>query len=124
MSLKSTPLPGFPSVFGNKNVQVEEHAGPSSYPTGGEVYDAAHLGWGGFDWVEVAGGTIATATSLPYPAGNTTSGSYIVVVLYTSTAGINGALPSVKLKWFVATTGAEASGDLSAEVVRLFAIGV
>jgi hypothetical protein len=48
------------------------------------------------------------------------SGNYFV--LARSIAGPGGA--SIKLQWFVAATGAEAGAiDLSAEIVRIVAIG-
>jgi len=115
-----TPLPGYPSVFGNKNVEVVEHIGPKSYTTGGEVYDAVHLGWGGLDWVVVPIAALAASQ------GNTYSGTYHVKVVFSTTSAIQGALGSVKLQWFTASAGSEVSSatDLSGEVLRLFAIGI
>jgi hypothetical protein len=115
-----TPFPGNPTVFGNKNVEFLEHVGPKSYPSGGEVYDAAHLGWGGLEWVSAASGNMAVTQGATY------SGTYNVRVIYATTSAIQGALPSVKLQWFVANGGAEVTAaiDLSGEVIRLFVVGV
>lgn len=118
--MNDTPLPGNPTVWGNKKSEVVEHIGPDSYTTGGETFDAKHLGWGGFEWVDLPHGEkVATL-------GNTYSGDYFVRVIYSTTSAVNGVLSSVKLQWFVAATGLEVAGstDLSAEVIRMLVTGV
>lgn len=118
---------GYPDSFGGKRASVFPHRGPTSYTvitegvapalaTGGDLAYATEAGMRYFDHAV---------------GGQSDSGKYFVQVLPTTVSGVilvPGAIPqpgtSVRLKWMVATTGAEAGAvDLSAEIVRLFAIG-
>lgn len=111
------PASGYAQSFGTKQAAVFELAGPSSYPTGGQTVDAATLGWGGFDYVSPGEG-------LSY------SGTYSCKVQYlpvdAAPSAQKGAVGSVKVQWFVVSTGVEAANatDLDGEIVRLFALGV
>ena len=117
--MTDTPLPGNPTVWGNKKAQVLDHVGPNPYTAGGEVFDAVHLGWSGLEWVDLPNGQSTAAL------GNTKSGNYNVRVIYDTASVIDGALSSVKLQWFVAAGGAEAGAiDLSAEVIRMLVTGI
>ena len=118
---------GYPDSFGAKRVSVFPHAGPTSYTvitegvapllaTGGDLVTAIEAGMKYFDGVITLG---------------VDSGKYFVQVIPTTPSGVIAtptALPqpgtTARLKWMVAATGAEAGAvDLSAEIVRLFAVG-
>jgi hypothetical protein len=107
------PLPGY-SVIGNKYIAALEHKGPAVYATGGETITAAQLGWGGIDILAAA----------QYSYSDAATGTYFVQVFFG--VGASGAVASVKILWRVSATGAEvgAGVDLSAEAIRIFALGV
>jgi hypothetical protein len=100
-----TPIAGYPTKVANKNYQVIDHVGPTSYPTGGEAYPASNLNFGGFDSVD---------------AGTDFSGTYQVRTIYNNNP-IGSATPSVLLQWFVISTGLEVGNgvNLSTATVRL-----
>ncbi len=109
------PLPGYDTSFGNKKAMVIDHHGPASYVTGGEVFSARQLGWGGFDFV--VPGNFARVQHLSM------SRNYSVSVAFDTTAV--GAVHGVTITWYNVLGLEVADGtDLSAEVIRLFALGV
>jgi hypothetical protein len=109
-------LPGYPVPISGRQEWVVQHAGPTSYQAGGETFDIAHLNGGGvIDFLEASG--------LSFNASAT--GTYRVSVIYPIGQGASGATGSttVVLQWFNVSTGVEASGNLSAEFIRLRLIG-
>lgn len=101
-----TPLPGYPTKWGNKNVQVIDLVGPNPYTVGGEPFPVSSLNFGGIDFVV---------------GGLSSSQTYVVRALYPA-AGTN---QTVKLMWFIEATGVEAGAiDLSRETVRLLIVAV
>lgn len=122
------PMDGFPDSFGSHRVAVFPHRGPVLYApvvagvapalaTAGDLVQAVECGLKFFEFVT---------------AGLTDSGVYRVECLPTAVSGIVGSnSPSqgqpkatYRLRWVVVATGAQAAAvDLSAEIVRLFAIG-
>lgn len=109
-----TLLPDFPISIGNRRLAVATVSGPSSYtavtpgtpPTGGQALSASQFGMKYLESVSVGFGAGGTHTGYWSPTSTTANGV---------TAGI--------LIWTVANGGAEASGDLSAAVLRVTAIG-
>lgn len=99
-------IKGFPDTWGEHNVPLVDHKGPSSYASGGEVITAPFLGPRIYAFIV---------------GGLTYSGTYRVDAIYGST----GLRSSVNLKWTVASTGQEVAGgvNLSGETVRLLVIG-
>jgi len=118
---------GYPDSFGAKRASVFPHRGPTTYVVIDE--NVAPILAGGGDLV------YANEAGMKYfdhvMGGSSDSGTYFVQVIPTTVSGIvatPGAIPqpgtSARLKWLVAATGAEAAAvDLSAEIVRLFAVG-
>lgn len=107
-------LPGYSTKWGNKNVFSSDHLGPASYQAGGESFTAQHLGWGGVEHVFIDG-----------PSWNANNnGTYFTKVQFPTASA--GARSSVQILWYVAANNAEVGNntDLSAEKVRLLAIGV
>lgn len=106
--MANTILPGYETKFGNKNVIVVDHTGPSNYQQATEdVLNASDFGEGGFD--VVIGSMDTTKT-------------YFVEAIHSNTGG---ALSSLKLVWFVmAGTEVTNGTDLSAKTVRLTLIMV
>src|SRR2546429_393093 len=106
---------GYRQIWGTKQVNIFEVAGPASYPTGGQTVNATDLGVGGMDYMDV--GTYSY------------SGTYKCTVqpLPTSAAPSKQkpAIKSFKILWYVVATNAEVANttDLSGEIVRLIAIG-
>lgn len=116
-------LPGYPTPFGNRYVNITTHNGPLLYAAGGEALNASAFGWGSFDRV---------AGSVSFNANNT--GNYSVQVRYpvgqapaTANNNISGKgnpIPtgsnSVVLVW-LAANGTEAANNtnLTSEFVRL-----
>lgn len=82
-------------------VQLFLYTGPSAYVAGGDSLLPADVGWASFDGVDVLGVAF--------------NGSATRLVGYDYT--------NQKFVWYVPNTGAEASGDLSAYVVRVMLIG-
>jgi hypothetical protein len=110
-----TPLPGYEQPWGSKKAFIGEVFGPTLYAAGGQTINASQLGWGGFDMAMVCGLSV--------------SGVYYGYVqplpIKTTPSLPQSAVSSFKLMWRVLATGAEAGAiDLSAEVMRFFAIGV
>lgn len=116
------PLDGYPTSIGNKVLSVFPHTGPASYTQ--------------MTTNPVAGGdtvTFANEAGMKFAdklhGGKTDSGLYSIEVF------LPAANPSTKLsaapaktavlRWVVVATGAQVAGavDLSAEIVRLEAIG-
>lgn len=95
-NLGNTIVAGYPQPLGTKYILHVDRTGPASYtrvvtgpvPTGGDVFNAADVGMGGFDNVD--------ATM------DTTGQFYAVGIL--PNAGSGNAVPSVILKWFSAVT--------------------
>ena len=70
---------------------------------------------------------VATVGGVTFPVSTVAiSGNFFITVTFGT--GANGAVQSVTVKWYVATTGVEvttvSNTDLSAEKVRLFLLGV
>lgn len=121
------PLDGYPTSFGSSRASVFPHQGPVLYDpvvegvapalaTGGDLVEAVTAGMKYFDFVV---------------GGLSDSGAYRVETAPVAESG-DPANPSklgqpsttYRLRWVVVATGAEAAAiDLSAEVVRLFALG-
>lgn len=115
-------LGDYPDSFGAHRASVIGHAGPASYTQ----LTAAPVAGG--DTVE------AKAAGLKYldallPCGLSDSGTYrveaVVSAGHPTTNKAAAPSPTFKLRWVVVATGAEVAGavNLSAEVVRLFALG-
>lgn len=96
-----------------------DHYGPVSYTTNGEVWPPQSvyggpnsIGLSGLQWVN---------------GGTSESGTYRVIPVFGGTAA-GGSAPnngSIKLKWITISTNTEvvAGVNLSAEVIRLLAVG-
>jgi hypothetical protein len=110
MAQTDFPLPGYEAVLRSKKLEVWDHVGPAAYVTGGEAFSALNLNWGGFDFVDSMLSESGTYFIRAIPNGNPKG----------------QAAQNVQLVWFVSATGAQvgAGTDLSAETVRLFAVGV
>jgi len=121
------PMDGFPDSFGSHRVSVFPHRGPVLYApvvagtppanaTAGDLVNAVEAGLKYFEYVV---------------GGLSDSGLYFVECSPTSVSGVVAtptrlAQPKAtyRLLWIVLATGAQAAAvDLSAEIVRLFAIG-
>jgi hypothetical protein len=128
-NITNAPLLGYPTDFGNKHFSIFDHTGPASYSNigtssgTGDVINASALAWGGFD------------SLLPLFGGYTLSGTYYVKVFTghtTTTPTITQGVQNVRtLQWFTTSAAFGAlstevtnTTDLSAEKVRLEAIGV
>jgi len=121
-------MDGFPDSFGSHRAAVFPHPGPASYTqivegvapalaTAGDTVSAIEAGMKYFEWVG---------------AGLTDSGKFRVETIPTTPSGIVAAPTSIsqpgltyRLRWVVVATGAEVAAlvNLSAEIVRLFAVG-
>ena len=133
MANVNTPLPGYPTDIANKHLEVFDHLGPKSYKnigtngatntSGGDIIKATDLGWGGFDSFVLLFGAY------------TFSGTYFVKVFTgntTTTPTITQGKQSQRvLQWFTTSAAFGAistevtnTTDLSAEIVRIEAIGV
>jgi len=112
------PLHGYPQSIGASVLSILPHTGPASYvqvvhATGvGDSVSGPEAGLKYFDWVS---------------GGLTDSGTYRIEAAPTtaSTSPAGAAAPTYLLKWVVVSSGAEvtAAVDLSAQIVRLMAIG-
>jgi len=123
------PLDGYPTSFGSSRASVFPHQGPLSYTqvtagaapalaTGGDLVEAGpEAGMKYFDYLS---------------AGLSDSGTYRVEAAPTTQSGdpdtpskLGQPGTTYRLRWIVVATGAQTAGavDLSAEVVRLFALG-
>lgn len=115
------PLAEYPDSSGAHKVSVFSHKGPVLYAAlttnpvaGGDTVQAAEAGLKFFDYVHSVGYTDSGLYSVAgvAPAGN------------PSTNKSAAHARSWKLKWTVVATGVEAGAiDLSAQTVRMFAIG-
>ncbi len=115
--MSDTILDGYPQSIGAKRESVIKVTGPSSYtqvsvatpPTGGQVIDAAAFG---LKYIESAEGSLSN------------NGQYGVRVIFDNNP--KQGVTSIRLLWFVASTGAEAAGsaDLDALTVRVRATGI
>jgi len=117
----SQVFPGYPNPPGGKPWSIADITGPTSYtavtngtapaaPTGGQSIAASFFGLTSLAWVA---------------NGMSISGTYLVqAIVVPMSPGVYA--PNVILRWVTAATGAEASGaaNLSAETVRLLALGV
>ena len=129
MANANQPLLGYPTDISNKHLSIFDHTGPSSYANigtssgAGDVIPASALGWGGFDKLS------------PLYGGYTLSGTYFVKVFTghtTTTPTITQGVQTTRtLQWFTTSAAFGAlstevtnTTDLSAEIVRLEAIGV
>lgn len=119
----SRPLDGFPTSLGSNRASVNGITGPSSYTqivpgtppavaTGGQSINAQLFGMKYFDYVV---------------AGLSDSAVYRVECIPGARSGLGpkGATTTYTLRWVVVATGAEAAAelDLSAEIVRILAVG-
>lgn len=118
----SRPLDGYPDSWGAQRASVNGIAGPSSYvaivpgtapavATGGQSINAQQFGLKYFDYVV---------------AGLSDSAVYRVECIPGTRSGLGpkGATTTYTLRWVVVATGAEAGAiDLSAEIVRVLAVG-
>jgi hypothetical protein len=112
------PLHGYPQAIGASMLSILPHTGPASYvqivhATGvGDSVSGPEAGLKYFDWVS---------------GGLTDSGTYRIEAApkTVSTSPQGAAATTYLLKWVVVATGAEvaAAVDLSAQTVRLMAIG-
>jgi hypothetical protein len=110
--MANTVLAGYVTSISDKYEIIVDHTGPVSYTTGGETINASDFGIGGFETVAVH------ALSSPGLNG-------VAVIFSTTAAPTGAAVKTVKLKWFTsATMVTEASGNLSAQTVRLQIRGV
>ena len=111
----------FPCPPGNLPWSVIDIVGPSSYtaitpgaagvaPTGGQAVSCSALGLPvSVIWAQAMGGV---------------NGTYDVVVYLNPFNSLSGSRTGIILQWIVAATGAEAGAvDLSAQTVRIMAIG-
>lgn len=111
-------LYGVDPVNGRSKWNMVDHYGPTSYTTNGEVWPQSPSGGGP--------NALGLASLQWVSQGTTESGTYRVVPIFGGTAGNPAPVKqSIKLKWFVISTGLEvaAAVNLSAEVIRLLAIG-
>lgn len=106
------PLPGYPTKVGQKNLEVADFVGPSSYVNGtGMKILASSLGFGGFEAALVCGQSL--------------SGTYAAKVFWP--AVVAGTFPSPGsqnnffIKIYVVATGSEVNNavDLSGELFRM-----
>lgn len=118
----SRPLDGYPTSFGSSRASVNGITGinpyvaitpgtPPAVATGGQSIKASDFGLKYFDYAV---------------AGLSDSAVYRVECIpgQPSGQGPKGASSTYTLRWVVVATGAEAGAiDLSAEVVRVFALG-
>ena len=120
----SRPLDGYPQPFGYSKGSVFPHAGSADYDpvvetsppgvpvAGGDIVEAVEAGLKLFDYVGWA---------------MSDSGSYYVqpIPLADSSDQVGAPTATWTLRWVVVATGAEAAArdNLSAEIVRLFALG-
>lgn len=102
-----TPLLGYPTKFGNKNVEVIDFTGPDYSLLGGEPFPASNFGWGAFD-IGIG--------------GVSQSGLYRAEVGFQG----DGAQQTAYIVFFELYSGTEVANgtDLSSEVFRLGFIGV
>ena len=116
------PLADFPDSFGAHKGSVFSHTGPASYTqmttgplAGGDTVQAVEAGMKFFDAV--------------IPVGLSDSGVYrvegVAPVGNPSTNKSAAHAQTWLLRWVVVSTGSEAAAelDLSAQTVRLFAVG-
>jgi hypothetical protein len=107
------PSPGAMAV---KIPWIGDHFGPQNYQANGYSLTAFALGMSGFEWVEF------TASS--------NSGNYLVSGILPGGAGNTEfravTYPYVTVQWFYAANGNQVANNtnLSAEQIRLFAIGI
>lgn len=126
----NAPLLGYPTDIANKHLNIFDHKGPTSYANigtssgAGDVINASDIGWGGFDKL-----TVVAAS------GYSMSGTYFIKIFTghtTTTPTFTQGVQNVRtLQWFTTsaafgTVSTEVTNttDLSAEIVRLEAIGV
>lgn len=101
-----TPLLGYPTKWGQKQVETIDYTGPTLYAPGGMSFAASNFGWGGFD---------------SGYGGISQSGNYRAEVRFSG----SGAQQTCKIVIFVMATGLEAGAiDLDAEIFRITLIGV
>lgn len=125
----NAPLSGYPTDISNKHLMIFDHTGPASYANigtssgAGDVIRALDIGWGGYDKLT------------PIVGGYTMSGTYFVKIFTghtTTTPTMTQSIQSVRtLQWFTTSAAFGAlstevtnATDLSAEIVRLEAIGI
>ena len=110
--MANTILPGYVTSISDKYEIIVDHTGPVLYVAGGETINASDFGLGGIETVAIH------ALSSPGLNGAT-------VIFSTTAAPTGAAVKSVKIKWFTtATMVTEASGNLSAQTIRLQIRGV
>lgn len=115
MPQQNAQIPGFPDpVGGRSKLQIVDHRGPKLYAAGGETFPQQSV-YGGPNSLGLAGILFA-------PSGATTEdGLYRLLFQFGGAGAVKG---TVKVKWIVVSTGAEAGAiDLSGSFVRLLVIG-
>lgn len=101
-----TPLLGYPTKFGQKQVETIDYTGPTLYVVGGMEFPASNFGWGGFD---------------SGFGGVSQDGTYRAEIRFEG----SGARQVAKIVIFDIATGLEAAAiDLHAQVFRLMFFGV
>ena len=102
----NTSVKGYVDIWGKHGALPVDHTGPASYVTGGETIKAAQLGLRSIDFL----------THMSWD----TTGLYSVKAHFTGT----GLRTSVLLQWYNSSgTEISAGTNLSAIIIRLFAIG-
>lgn len=123
MSRQSIPCDQYPGpTWPVKEQWVGDHFGPGAsantgnYATGGYNLSSSALGFpGGFEWVQMS---------------YAQSGNYFARALYPANSGNTESravtFANVNIQWFYANNSAQVANntDLSAECVRLLAIGI
>lgn len=106
-----------PGALAVKIPWIGDHFGPQNYQAGGYNLTSFALGLpGGLEWVNFTAGS--------------NSGNYLISGVYPGGAGQNEfrgvTYPYITMQWFYAANGSEVANNtnLSAEVIRLFALGI
>jgi hypothetical protein len=115
MPQQNTQVPGFPDpVGGRSKLQIIDHRGPALYVTGGETFPQQNA-FGGPNSIGLSGVLFAQSGSV------TEDGLYRLLFQFGGAGAVKG---TVKVKWIVISTGAEAGAiNLSGSFVRLLVIG-
>lgn len=115
MAQQNTQIPGFPDAVGGRSkLQIVDHRGPILYTAGGETFPQQSV-YGGPNSLGLSGILYA-------PSGTVTEdGLYRLLPQFGGAGAVKG---TVKIKWIVISTGAEAGAiNLSGSFVRLLVIG-
>jgi hypothetical protein len=112
------PCDGYPAsaALAVKQEYIGDHFGSNSYQIGGYPINCNDVGLNGFEWVAFTGGSntgnYTTSAVLAGASGNTEQRARV--------------FPSITMQWYYANNGNEVANNtnLSAECIRLFAIGI